>query len=175
MFSVVDIFLGAIVIAFFVHGFLKGFLGSILSLVAIGGSIFISLNYTNDFSNLLNSIPLVGSYPILALIVVFIISYIFLSIAARALSTLFSKTTILGNPLLSLVGGIIFAMISILVISVIYTLLRENGVDLNNYVSSFNNSYSKVIIDYCNSGLDLSTKVKELFQAFVNEANNYAK
>ncbi|RIY32698.1 hypothetical protein CKF54_04380 [Psittacicella hinzii] len=167
MFSIADLFLGIIVLVFFVRGYLKGFLGSVLSLVALAGSIFIALNYTSDFYNTLSKVPYVTSYPVIALIIVFLISYIFLGLAARALTALFGRSIVLSNPLLSLLGGVIYAFVTILVISVVYTLLKENGVDVDHIVSSFDQSYSKRVIDYCNSGFNITEKVKEIFNPTV--------
>ncbi|RIY34733.1 CvpA family protein [Psittacicella gerlachiana] len=173
MFSIADLFLGIIVLVFFVKGFLRGFLGSIFTLIALGGAIFVALNFTGDFSPLLNKVPYTHQYPLLAFAIVFIVSYIFLSLATKALTALFAGLTVLNNPFLSLLGGVILAFVAICVISVIYSFLVENGVNPGSFVKNFDQSYAKEVIDYFNSGLNINARIKELFAAFSEQAKLY--
>lgn len=162
--NIIDIFFGILLLVFFVTGFIRGFISVLLSLIAVGGACILAIYYTKDFSGLLSKIPFISSYPGIGMLIVGVLSYLILNFAAQTLGKALNKSAIFNNVALNLCAAIGNSFIFILVITVILSFLQTRGIDLGNLVEAYNDSYTKIVFDYINNGLNIPEQINQFSQ-----------
>ncbi|MFC6276695.1 CvpA family protein [Psittacicella hinzii] len=170
MLPLIDIFLGIMALAVFARGVFRGFIGALLSLFSIVGSIIISMYYTQDLGGLLSKIPFVGSYPLIGFAIVIIVSFLILNFAAGLIGSALSSLPLFNNILLRLLGGVLMVMIFVVAVTAVYSLLQENNINISELVPRYDESYTKQVIDYINNGLQFHTYLHELVESFKQRA-----